>query len=49
MGIILELEALFKTLEELQQIIDAVPLSPQLSAVRTKIDNVMALLKAAGI
>jgi len=49
MGIIAELEALIKTLEELMPIIDAVPLSPQLTAVRTKIDTVMNMLKAAGL
>lgn len=49
MGIILELEALFAALEKILPIIDALPLSPELTAIRAKVDSVMAMLKAAGV
>jgi len=49
MGVILQLEALFKELEALMPIIDALPLSPELASLRAKIDSVMNVLKVAGL
>ena len=49
MGIIADLEALYKGLQELMPLIDAMPLSPSLAALRAKLDEAMAMLKASGI
>jgi hypothetical protein len=49
MGIILELEALFADLQLILPMIDAIPLSPELSAIRSKIEAAIAALKAAGL
>lgn len=48
MGIIADLEMLYKGLEELMPLIDALPLSPSLKAIRDKLDEAMAMLKETG-